>query len=104
MISNAAKRSILRWTHLFCSLPILSYVYGKPADVQTYASAVRFVFMPLIVLSGFWMYAGVLFAIIGVALWLGLYWALGVGPAIVGQLALFLARKVWQTMRARKSG
>ena len=42
-----------------------------PSEVAQYASAVRFVFVPVIILSGFWMYSGVVFAIIGVAVWLG---------------------------------
>jgi len=67
MISNATKRSILRWIHLIVSIPILGYIYGEPSEVQQYAAAVRFVFVPVIILSGFWMYSGVFFAIIGLA-------------------------------------
>ena len=67
MISKATKRSILRWIHLIVSIPILGYIYGPPSEVQQYAFAVRFVFAPIIILAGFWMYSGVLFAIIGVA-------------------------------------
>lgn len=59
MISNASKRTILRCTHLVLSIPVLGYIYGKPAEVQQYASVTRFVFVPVIILSGFWMYAGV---------------------------------------------
>lgn len=61
-MSNATRRSILRCIHLILSIPILGYIYGKPADVQQYATAVRFVFVPVIILSGFWMYSGVVFA------------------------------------------
>ncbi len=71
MISSATQRSILRCVHLILSIPILGYIYGPPSEVQRYASAARFIFVPVIILSGFWMYAGVLFAIIGVAVWLG---------------------------------
>ena len=66
-MNNATKRSILRCIHLILSIPILGYIYGKPSEVAQYASAARFVFVPLIVLSGFWMYSGVVFAVIGVA-------------------------------------
>jgi hypothetical protein len=55
------------------SIPILGYIYAEASEVQQYATAVRFVFVPVIVLSGFWMYSGVFFAIIGVAVWLGAY-------------------------------
>ena len=49
------------------------------------------------------MYAGVVFAVIGVALWLGVYFLAGYGIAILGQIALFIARKIWLVIRARQS-
>jgi len=103
MISKATKRSILRWIHLIVSIPILGYIYGPPAEVQQYASAVRFVFVPIIILAGLWMYSGVLFAIIGVAVWLGAYQLSGSGAAILSEVALFIARKTWLVIRARRS-
>ena len=102
-MSNATKRTILRSIHLILSIPILGYIYGEPSDVQQYAGAVRFVFVPVIILSGFWMYAGVFFAIIGVAVWLGAFYLSGIGAAILSQLALFIARKTWLVIRARRS-
>jgi hypothetical protein len=71
MISSATKRSILRCIHLLLTIPILGYIYGEPSEVKQYAGAVRFVFVPVLILSGYWMYSGVFFAIIGVAAWLG---------------------------------
>ena len=103
MISNATKRTILRCIHLILSIPILGYIYGEPSDVQQYAGAVRFVFVPVMILSGYWMYAGVIFAIIGVALWLGAYRLSGYGTALLSQVALFIARKIWLVIRARQS-
>jgi len=103
MISNATKRSILRWTHLVFAIPILGYVYSPFEQLPNYAPAVRFVFVPVIILSGFWMYAGVFFAIIGVALWLGAYYLSGYGAAILSEVALFIARKTWLVIRARRS-
>jgi hypothetical protein len=103
MISNAAKRSVLRCIHLILSIPILGYIYGSPSEVQQYAGGVRFVFVPAIILSGFWMYSGILFAIIGVAVWLGAYRLSGYGAAVLSQVALFIARKIWLVTRARHS-
>ena len=103
MISNATKRATLRAIHLVLSIPILGYIYGEPSQVQQYAGAARFVFVPVIILSGFWMYAGVFFAIIGVAVWLGAYYLSGVGAAILSQVALFIARKTWLVIRAQHS-
>ncbi len=101
---GSTQRSILRWIHLVLTIPILGFIYGKPAEVQQYAAAVRFVFVPVIILSGFWMYAGVLFAITGVAVWLGAYFLFGSGAAILCQVALFVAWKAWRLIRARNPG
>jgi hypothetical protein len=102
-MTNATKCSILRWTHLIFSIPILGYIYGPVSQVQQYAPAVRFVFVPVIVLSGFWMYAGGVFAIIGVAVWLGACYLSGYGAAVLSQVALFIAWKTWLMIRARQS-
>ena len=103
MISNATKRSILRWIHLIFTIPIIGYVYSPFAELPNYAPVVRFVSIPVLILSGFWMYAGVFFAIIGVALWLGAYYLSGYGTAILSEVALFIARKTWLMIRARQS-
>jgi thiosulfate reductase cytochrome b subunit len=103
MISNATKRSILRWIHIIVTIPIFGYIYGPASEVQQYAPAVRYVFVPVIVLSGLWMYSGVYFAIIGVAVLLGAYHLSGYGAAVLSQVALFIARKTWLVIRARHS-
>src|ERR1700737_526216 len=77
--------------------------YGPASEVQQYAAAVRFVFVSVIVLSGFWMYSGVFFAIIGVAVWLRAYHLSGYGAAVLSQVALFIAPKTWLVIRARHS-
>jgi hypothetical protein len=97
------KRSILRCIHLIFSIPILGYIYGPPSEVQQYAGTVRSVFVPVIILSGFWMYSGIIFAIIGVAIWIGAVQFFGSGTAILSQVALFIARKLWLVIRARQS-
>lgn len=102
-MSSSTKRAILRSFHLILSIPILGYIYGEPSEVQQYAGAVRFAFVPVIILSGFWMYAGVLFAILGVAVWLGAFYLSGIGAAILSQVGLFIARKIWLVIRARQS-
>ena len=103
MISGATKRTILRCIHLVLSIPILGYVYSPFEEIPNYAPAVRCVFVPSIILSGFWMYSGLIFAIIGVALWLGAYLLSGIGAALLSQVALFIARKTWLVIRARRS-
>jgi hypothetical protein len=103
MISKATNRSILRWIHIIFSIPILGYIYSPFEEIPKYAPAVRFVFVPVMVISGFWMYSGVFFAIIGVAVWLGAYHLYGLGAAVLSQVALFIARKTWLVIRARHS-
>ena len=103
MISNATKRSILRWIHLVIAIPILGYIYSPFAELPNYAAVTRFVFAPVIILAGYWMYAGAGFAVIGVAVWLGAYRVSGIGAAILSQVALFIARKIWLMIRARQS-
>jgi hypothetical protein len=103
MISKTTQRTILRCIHLILSIPILGYIYGEPAEVHQYAGGVRYIFVPVIILSGFWMYAGVVFALMGVAVWLGAYRLSGIGAAILSQVALFIARKIWSVIRARQS-
>src|SRR5579864_2701786 len=99
-MNNASKRSILRWIHLIATIPILGYIYGQPSEVQQYAGAARYIFVPVMILSGYWMYAGVIFAIIGVVVWLGAYRLSGFGPALLSQVVLFIGRKIWLVIRA----
>ena len=102
-MTEATKRSIFRWIHLIFAIPIAGYVYSPFEELPNYAPVVRFVSIPVLILSGFWMYAGVFFAITGVALWLGACYLFGYGVAILSQVALFIARKTWLVIRARQS-
>jgi len=103
MISAATKRSILRWIHIIVTIPIFGYIYGPVSEVEQYAVAVRFVFVPVMVLSGLWMYSGIVFAVIGVVALLGTYQLFGFNWAVLSIIALFLARKIWMAIRARQS-
>ena len=102
-MSDATKRSILRWIHIIVTIPIFGFIYGPPSEVQQYADGVRYIFVPIMVLSGLWMYAGVVFAIIGVVALLGAYQLSGYGAAVLSQVVLFIARKIWLVIRARQS-
>ncbi len=102
MINRGTIRSILRWVHLVLAIPILGYIYSPPAEAQQYAPAARFVFVPVSIFAGYWMYAGWVFAIIGAVVWLGAIRLSGVGAAILSQAALFVVRKIWLVIRARR--
>jgi hypothetical protein len=51
-------RTIFRWIHLVFSIPIFGYIYSPFAKIPQYAPAVRFFFLPVLVLSGLWMWKG----------------------------------------------
>ena len=57
-MTDATKRSMLRWIHISFGLPILGYIYGPAEEVQQYAPIFRFVFLPVILLSGLLMWKG----------------------------------------------
>ena len=57
-MKEATKRSILRWIHIVFGLTILGYIYGPPEEVLQYRDNFRFVFVPVILLTGFWMWKG----------------------------------------------
>jgi hypothetical protein len=57
-MKEATKRSIVRSIHIFLSIPILGYIFSPFEVLPTYAPKVRFVFIPLMVLSGLWMWKG----------------------------------------------
>lgn len=57
-MNDATKRSILRWIHLVFSIPILGNIYSPFEEIPNYAPMVRYVAVPAIVLSGFWMWKG----------------------------------------------
>jgi hypothetical protein len=55
-MTEASKRSIFRWVHIICGIPILGYIYDSPSDTHNYAPSVRYVFLPVLLLSGLWMW------------------------------------------------
>jgi len=55
---EATKRSILRWIHLVLAVPIIGYVYSPFKELPNYAPVVRFVAVPVIALTGLWMWKG----------------------------------------------
>jgi hypothetical protein len=57
-MSSATRRSILRWIHIVLGIPIAGYIYSPFAEIPNYAPAVRFVFFPILVLTGLWMWQG----------------------------------------------
>ncbi|MBO9700539.1 MAG: hypothetical protein J7604_10050 [Sporocytophaga sp.] len=54
----ATERKIMRWLHLILSIPIIGFIYGPVADIPEAAFATRFVFVPIVILSGIYMWKG----------------------------------------------
>jgi len=51
-------RLILRWVHIIVAIPIYGYIYSPFEKLPQYARPTRFVFFPLMVLTGLLMWKG----------------------------------------------
>ena len=58
IMKDATKRSIFRWIHIVFAIPILGYIYSPFEEIPKYAARVRFVVVPVMLLSGLWMWKG----------------------------------------------
>lgn len=54
----STERKIIRWMHIILSIPLIGYFYGPVASIPRAAWVTKFIFLPLVVLSGFWMWKG----------------------------------------------
>jgi hypothetical protein len=54
----STERKIIRWVHLILSIPIIGYIYGPVSEIEEATTMVRWVFLPVIVLSGLWLWKG----------------------------------------------
>jgi len=57
-MNQTISRSIFRWIHLVVAIPIIGYIYSPFDKIPQYAPATRYVFFPIMVLSGLWMWKG----------------------------------------------
>ena len=57
-MSIATQRLIVRWIHIVLGIPILGYIYSPFDQVHYYAAVTRQVFVPILLLSGLWMWKG----------------------------------------------
>jgi hypothetical protein len=56
--NRGVPRWIFRWIHIIFSIPILGYIYSPFDKLPSYAPQTRYVFIPIMVLSGLWMWKG----------------------------------------------
>jgi hypothetical protein len=52
------QRVIFRWIHIIFAIPIAGYIYSPFDRIPQYAAPTRYVFVPILVLSGLWMWKG----------------------------------------------
>ena len=57
-MSQSIQRSIFRWIHLVLSIPIVGYIYSPFDKLPDYAAPTRYFFLPMMVLTGLWMWKG----------------------------------------------
>jgi hypothetical protein len=57
-MTAATERKIIRWIHIIISIPIVGLIYGPVGEQPQAVNAIRFVFFPILVLSGLWMWKG----------------------------------------------
>jgi hypothetical protein len=88
-------------------IPVLGYVYQPVAEAAQYQQFTQMVFIPLAILTGYWMYMGMVWGILGAASWIGLNYFLpsnsGFGVALLAQIVIFVARYVWKKMSVKKA-
>ena len=58
MLKESTRRAILRTFHLILAIPITGYIYSPFELIPSYAFPTRFIFFPLMVLTGLWMWRG----------------------------------------------
>lgn len=57
-MKESTKRALTRTIHILFALPLLGYIYGPPAETQQYLPYFRRIYLPVVILSGLWMWKG----------------------------------------------
>jgi hypothetical protein len=58
IVNRGFTRSIFRWIHIVFGIPIIGYIYDSPSNTPHYAPTIRYVFIPVLLLSGLWLWKG----------------------------------------------
>lgn len=58
MISASTQRIIIRWIHLVLAIPVIGYIYSPFEELPNYAPVTRYIALPVMVVSGLWMWKG----------------------------------------------
>ena len=54
------ERKLIRWIHIIIGIPVIGYVYGPVSQIPQAVDAVRYIFFPVLILSGIWLWKGYL--------------------------------------------
>ena len=57
-MNDNTKRIMVRWIHIVFGIPIIGYIYSPFDQIPNYAPIVRYIAVPMIGLSGLWMWKG----------------------------------------------
>jgi hypothetical protein len=57
-MNQKVVRTVFRWIHVVFAIPILGYIYSPFDKLPDYAFKTRFIFVPVMLLSGLWMWKG----------------------------------------------
>ncbi len=58
MMKETTKRTILRTLHILFALPLIGYIYGPPSETVQYLPYFRYVYFPVVAISGILMWKG----------------------------------------------
>ena len=58
MISASTQRIVIRWIHLVLAIPVIGYIYSPFEELPNYAPVTRYIAIPVMVVSGLWMWKG----------------------------------------------
>jgi thiosulfate reductase cytochrome b subunit len=57
-MTQGTLRTIVRTIHLVVAIPIYGYIFSPFEKLPDYAPKTRYIFFPLMVLTGLWMWKG----------------------------------------------
>jgi hypothetical protein len=57
-MAQGISRAVFRWIHIVFAIPIAGYIYSPFDKIPQYAPLTRFFFIPVLVLTGLWMWKG----------------------------------------------
>src|SRR6476469_9264481 len=102
----STKRIILRIVHLIAVIPVLGYIYQPVTEVAEYQRFTQFTFIPVAMLTGYWMYMGLIWGLVGAVSWVAITYFLGpvtgFSVALLAQIVIFVVRAVMVKSGKRK--